>query len=89
MRLPARTGLAMLEEPAVRALVLHVRAGGWGLVAGSGCVRRTNPQPFRPLGLSSALLAHGGCVTFHACTGGPGTRFLCSEAPSTTLNLWV
>lgn len=59
MRLPACTGLAVLEEPAVGALVLHVRAGGGGLVAGGG-VRRTNPQPFRPLDLALHYLLTAG-----------------------------
>lgn len=40
---PARTELPALREPAVLALVLHVRAGGLGLAAGHG-VRRSYPS---------------------------------------------
>lgn len=43
MRPLARTELPALREPAVRALVLHVRAGGLGLTAGRG-VQRSCPS---------------------------------------------
>lgn len=43
MRPLARTELPALREPAVRALVLHVRAGGLGLTAGRR-VQRSCPS---------------------------------------------
>lgn len=43
MRPPARAELPALREPAVLALVLHVRAGGLGLAAGHG-VRQSYPS---------------------------------------------
>lgn len=43
MRPPERTELPAFREPAVPALVLHVRAGGLGLAAGHS-VRRSYPS---------------------------------------------
>lgn len=70
MRLPAHTELPALPEPAVRALVLHVRAGGLGLAAGHS-VRRSCPSLFHLLGPRPLRLACGECVVTYACTWGP------------------
>lgn len=84
MRPPARTGLAALGEPAGRAFVVHVRAGG----RGAGCWRwcsAVESQPFHPLGLCPALLAHGGCVPTRALVAlGPASSPLRPLQP-----LWI
>lgn len=65
---PARTELPALREPAVWALVLHVRAGGLGLAAGCG-VRRSHPSLSTSWDLHWARLACGGCVVTYLLCG--------------------